>query len=219
VSHKASGLTFFVALIALSIHVAPVSAEDPVATIVSVNGIADIEKLGSTIVSVTTGPDATVVVTYDSIHDVTIYQNTQLQLDAGLGLRVGTVRVRGTFTVRTANAQSSVNDSEMTVAYDNQSGYTTIEVADREASVRGSSDEADLLVPAGQMVRIGADGIASRPQAISVDEITAARVDSIHQQTSAGQRRFNIAVAGIAVACLLAGLIGSRRSRKIAYLA
>ena len=212
-------LTLFITVIALSIHLTAASAEAPIATVLSVNGTADVERDGSAVVSVTTGPDATVVVTYDSIHDVTIYQNSQLQFGDGLGLRVGTVRVGGTFAVTTANAHASVSDSEMTVAYDKESGYTTIEVYDREAAVRGSSDENDLLVPAGQMVRIGADGIASVPQAISVDEIAAARVAAPEGRTSTGERRFDLAVTAVAAACLLAGLVGSRRSRKVAYLA
>jgi len=35
-----------------------------------------------------------------------------------------------------------VRDSEMTVAYDDQSGTTTIEVTDRDATVRGNNDAA-----------------------------------------------------------------------------
>ena len=216
---RAGVLTLFAIVIALSIHLSAASADAPIATVLSINGTADIERDGSAVVAVTTGADATVIVSYDSIHDVTIYQNSQVQFGDGLGLRAGTVRLGGTFAVTTANAQARVTDSEMTVAYDKESGYTTIEVYDRQAAVRGSSDESDLLVPTGQMVRVGADGIASAPQAISVDEIAAARVAAPQVRTTTGERRFDLAVTAFAAACLLAGLVGSRRSRRIAYLA
>jgi hypothetical protein len=202
-------------MIALSVNVPNASAES-VATIVTMNGPADIEKSGSTVVGVTTGADTTVIVQIDATHEVTVYQNTQLRLGDVLGLRVGTVRVRGSLTVATASAQSSVRDSEMTVAYDDQSGITTIEVTDREAAVRGNNDGADRLVPAGQMVRVGTDGRATTPQPISPDEITAARVVPADAQASARERALPYLVMIAAAAGLLVGitgLMGSRRAR------
>ena len=202
-------------MVALSVHLPSASAES-VATIVTMNGPAEIEKHGSTVVGVTTGADTTVIVQIDATHEVTVYQNTQLRVGDVLGLRVGTVRVRGSLTVVTAGAQSSVRDSEMTVAYDDQSGITTIEVTDRQAAVRGNNDAADQLVPAGQMVRVGTDGLATTPQPISPDEITAARVAPAREQASAGERALPYLVMIAAAAGLLvgvSGLMGSRRSR------
>ena len=101
-------------MVALSVHVPSASAES-VATIVTMSGPAEIEKDGSNVVGVTTGADTTVIVQIDATHDLTVYQNTQLRLGDVLAMRVGTVRVRGSLTVATANARSSVRDSEMTV--------------------------------------------------------------------------------------------------------
>ena len=202
-------------MVALFLYVPNASAES-VAAIVTMNGPAEIEKSGSTVVGVTTGADTTVIVQIDATHEVTVYQNTQLRIGDVLGLRVGTVRVRGSLTVATASAQSSVRDSEMTVAYDDQSGITTIEVTDREVAVRGNNDGADQLVPAGQMVRVGLDGRATTPQPISPDEITAARVAPAGEQASAAERALPYLVMIAAAAGLLvgvSGLMGSRRTR------
>jgi hypothetical protein len=208
-------------MVALSVHVPSASAES-VATIVMMNGLAEIEKDGSNVVGVTTGAATTVIVQIDATHDVTVYQNTQLRLGDVLALRVGTVRVRGSLTVATTNARSSVRDSEMTVAYDDQSGITTVEVTDREAVVRGNNDGADQRVPAGQMVRVGTNGLASKspataPESISPDEITAARVAPAGEQASRGERALPYLVMIAASAGLLvgvSGLMGSRSTRK-----
>lgn len=198
-------------MVALSVHVPSASAES-VATIVTMNGPAEIEKNGSTVVGVTTGADTTVILQIDATHEVTVYQNTQLRLGDVLNLRVGTVRVRGSLTVTTATAQSSVRDSEMTVAYDDQSAITTIEVTDREAVVRGNNDGANLRVPAGQMVRVGTDGLATTPQPISPDEIAAARAAPAGEQERALPYLVMIAAAaGLLVG--VRGLVGSRRAR------
>ena len=220
VSHRRWALSLLVAIVALSIHGSSASAES-VATIVTMNGPAEIEKDGSTVVGVITGANTTVIVAIDTTHEVTVYQNTQLRLGDVLALRVGTVRVRGSLTVTTASAQSSVRDSEMTVAYDDQSGITTVDVTDREAVVRGSNDSADQRVPAGQMVRVGTDGLASTPQAtdpqpMSLDEITAAQVAPMVEQQSPRERALPYLVMIAAAAGLLVGvrgLMGSRRAR------
>jgi hypothetical protein len=215
VSCRHWALSLLLAVAALSVYVPSASAES-VATIVTMNGPAEIERNGSTVVGVTTGADTTVIVQIDATHEVTVYQNTRLRLGDVLDLRVGTMRVRGSLTVATATAKSSVRDSEMTVAYDNQSGITTIEVTDREAAVRGNNDRADQFVPAGQMVRVGTDGRASTPQPISPDEITAARVAPSTEQATAGERALPYLVMIAAAAGLLvgiSGLMGSRRAR------
>ena len=180
------------------------------------NGPAEIEKDGSTVVAVTTPADTTVIVQIDGTHELTVYQNTQLRIGEVLALRVGTVRVRGSLTVATASAQSSVRDSEMTVAYDDQSGTTTIEVSDRDATVRGNNDAAEQRVPGGQMVRVGTDGVASAPQPISPDESTAARIAPASDQASARERALPYLVMIAAVAGLLVGvrgLLGTKRTR------
>jgi hypothetical protein len=200
-------------MVALSLHLPSASAES-VASIVTMNGPAEIEKHGATVVGVTTGADTTVIVQIDAMHDVTVYQNTQLRLGDVLALRVGTVRVRGSLTVATASARSSVRDSEMTVAYDDQSGTTTIEVADREAVVRGNNDGTDRRVSAGQMVRVGTDGVATTPKPISPDDITAARVASAGEQRSARERALPFLVMIAAAAVLLVGVRGQMDSRR-----
>ena len=180
------------------------------------NGPAEIEKDGSTVVAVTTPADTTVIVQIDGTHEVTVYQNTQLRIGEVVALRVGTVRVRGSLTVATPSAQSSVRDSEMTVAYDDQSGTTTIEVTDRDATVRGNNDAAEQRVPAGQMVRVGTDGVASAPQPISPDEISAARIAPAGEPASARERALPYLVMIAAVAGLLVGvrgLLGTKRTR------
>jgi hypothetical protein len=220
VSCRRWSLSLLLAIIALSVYV-PSASADSAATIVTMNGPAEIEKNGANVVGVTTGADTTVIVQVDATHEVTVYQNTQLRLGDVLGLRVGTVRVRGSLTVATASAQASVRDSEMSVAHDDQSGITTIEVTDREAAVRGNNDGADQLVPAGQMVRVGTDGLSSTPQAttpqpISPDEINAARLAPAGEQLSARERALPYLVMIAAAAGLLVGvngLMGSRRSR------
>lgn len=213
-SHRRWALRLVLVVIALSIHLPRASAAS-IATVVTMNGPAEIEKDGATVVGVTTGADTTVIVQIDGTHEVTIYQNTQLRLGDVLTLRVGTIRVRGTLTATTTNTQSSVSAGEMTVAYDDQSGITTIEVSDRDAAVRGTNDSAQQLVPAGQMVRVGADGVATTPQAISPDEITAARI-ALSEQDTARERAVPYLVMIAVAACLLvavSGLVGSGRSR------
>jgi hypothetical protein len=205
-------------MVALSIHGPRASAES-VATIVTMNGHAEIEKDGATVVGVTTGANTTVIVQIDATHDVTVYQNTQLRLGDVLALRVGTVRVRGSLTVATASAESSVRDSEMTVAYDHQSGITTVEVTDRDAVVRGNHDRADQRVPAGQMVRVGADGLASTPQATDsqstgLDATIAARVAPAGEQELPRERALPYLVMIAAAAGLLVGVRGFMSSRR-----
>ena len=214
-NHRRGGLCLLITAIAFGVGM-PTASADSVATIVTMNGPAEIEKDGTTVVGVNTGPDTTVVVQVDATHDVTVYQNTQLRLGEVLDLRVGTVRVRGSLIVATANAQSSVRASEMTVAFDDQSGITTIEVTDREATVRGNNDVADQVVPAGQMVRVGTDGITTTAQAISPVEITAARTAPPGDRTTDRERALPYLVMIAAFACLLVGvggLAGSKRSR------
>jgi len=179
------------------------------------NGPAEIEENGSSVVGVITGADTTVILQIDGTHDVTIYQNTQLRIGDSLALRAGTIRVQGSLTVTTPGAQSTVAGGEMTVAYDDQSDITTIEVSDRDASVRGSVDSAPRLVPAGQMVRVGTDGLTSAPQTISPDEIIAARVVA-PDGTTARKRAVPYLVTIAAAACLLVAvsrLTATRRSR------
>ena len=192
----------------------PSASAEPVVTIVSMNGPAEIEKDGATVVGVSTGSDTTVIVQLDATHEVTVYQNTHLRIGDRLDLRVGTVRARGSLMIVTANAQSTLRESEMTVAYD-QSGITTIEVTDNEAVVRGINDGADQRVPAGLMVRVGSDGIATTPQPISPEQIIAARVAPAGERDSARERVFPYFVTIAAAVCLLFGLIGSRRTRKV----
>ena len=213
-SPRRCALPIVLAVIALSVHLPSASAESG-ATVVTMNGPAEIEKNGATVVGVTTGADTTVIVQIDGTHDVTIYQNTQLRIGDALDLSAGTIRVHGSLTVATSTARSGVSGGEMTVAYDDQSGITTIEVSDRDAAVRGTNDSAQQLVPAGQMVRVGADGVATTPQAISPDEITAARI-ALSEQDTARERAVPYLVMIAAVACLLvavSGLVGSGRSR------
>jgi hypothetical protein len=106
----------------------------------------------------------------------------------------------------------------MTVAYDDQSGITTVEVTDREAVVRGNNDGADRRVPAGQMVRVGTDGLASTPQPtdaqMSADEITTARVAPAGEQESPRGRALPYLVMIAAAAGLLVGVRGIMDSRR-----
>ncbi|MEO8696377.1 MAG: hypothetical protein ABI658_22870 [Acidimicrobiales bacterium] len=213
-SRRRWALTLLLAVIALSIQL-PTASAASVATVVTMNGPAEIEKSGATVVGVTTGADTTVIVQIDGTHDVTIYQNTELRIGDTLALRTGTIRVHGSLTVSTSTALSGVSGAEMTVAYDDQSGITTIEVSDRDASVRGSNDSTTRLVPAGQMVRVGTDGLSSTPQAISPDEIIAARIVAADEPT-ARERAVPYLIAIAAAACLLVAvgrLPGSRRVR------
>jgi hypothetical protein len=201
-------------VITLAVHLPSASAQS-VATVVTMNGPAEIEENGSSVVGVITGADTTVILQIDGTHDVTVYQNTQLRIGDALALRAGTIRVHGSLMVTTSAAQSIVSGGEMTVAYDDQSDITTVEVSDRYASVRGSVDSAPRVVPAGQMVRVGTDGLTSTPQAISPDEIVAARIVTTDRATARKQAvPYLVTIA--AAACLLVAvsrLTATRRSR------
>ena len=152
------------------------SAAADAATVITMNGPADIEEDGNdNVTGVTTGVDTTVVLQVDSTHDLTVYQHTQLVLGDALGLRTGTLRVRGTLTIVTTNALVRVTDGELTVAYDSLSGVTTVEVTDDDAEVRGTNEDP-VVVPSGQSVRVAADGLTTDPAPITVDAIAAARV-------------------------------------------
>jgi hypothetical protein len=228
VSYRRRASILLIALMALSMHLPSASAQS-VATVVTMNGPAEIEEVGATVVGVDSSADTTVIVEIDATHEVTVYQNTQLRIGDLLGgdvlaLGVGTVRVRGSLTVATANATATVSDSEMTVAYDDTSGITTIEVTDRAAAVRGVGDDRDQSVPAGQMVRVGSDGRATSPQATAAgfggDVIAAARIapETVGRESS-GERALPYLVMIAATACLLvavSGLILPRRARKAA---
>jgi hypothetical protein len=207
--HRRTTLGLATAAIALSSHVP--SADAATATIMSMNGPADIEKNGANVSRVTTGADTTVLVQIDAVHDLTVYQHTQVALGDSLGLRNGTLRARGALTIVTANALVRVNDGELTVAYDQLSGTTTVEVTDDGAEVRGTNDEP-VAVPAGQMVRVGADGDATDPAPIVADVIAAARVAP---SPRAGDSNLPYVVTAIASACVFAGLLMSRRARAL----
>jgi hypothetical protein len=214
VNHRRWGMCLLIAAMALFVSV-PAASADSIATIVTMNGPAEIEKDGSTVVGVVTGANTTVMVQIDATQDVTVYQHTQLRLGEVLHLRVGTVRVRGSLTVTTASTTTIVRDSEMTVAYDEQSGITTIEVTDREATVRGTNDVADQVVPAGQMVRVGTDGRTTTAQAISPVEITAARTAPPGGRTTDRERALPYLVMIAALACLLVGVGGLAGSKRV----
>ncbi|HUP75212.1 MAG TPA: hypothetical protein VM282_19365 [Acidimicrobiales bacterium] len=225
-NHRRRASILLIAVIALSVHLPSASAQS-VATVVTMNGPAEIEEVGATVVGVDTSADTTVIVQIDATHEVTVYQNTYLRIGDllrgdVLGLGVGTVRVRGSLTVATASASATVRDSEMTVAYDDTSGITTIEVTDREAAVRGINDDRDQRVPAGQMVRVGSDGVATSPQVTAAgfgpDVIAAARIAPEGARGSSGERALPYLVMIAATACLLVGvngLMASRRSRAV----
>jgi hypothetical protein len=216
VSHRRWAFSILIAVAAVSIH-GPAAVAAPAVVVEHVNGTADIEKQGDAVVGVTTSSDTTVIVKIDAVHDVTVYQNTQLDFGEVLRLGTGTVRVRGVLTVATANATAITSNSEITVAYDDRFGITTVEVADRDAVVRGNSDGADQRVPAGQMVRVGTDGIGTVPEVISPDEVGASRVAPTNDDASpARNNALPYFVAGIAAVCLIAGVVGSRRTRNAA---
>ena len=175
------------------------------------NGPAEIEEDGNdNVTGVTTGADTTVVLQVDSLHELTVYQHSQLVLGDALGLRTGTLRARGTLTIVTHNAHVRVTDGELTVAYDSLSGTTTVEVTDDAAEVRGTNEDP-VLVPSGQSVRVGNDGLTSDPATIAVDVISAARV------APAGRNESNLPylVVAAASACVLIGLLASRKARRL----
>ena len=209
--HRRTTLSLAAAAVALSSHV-PSAAADT-ATVITMNGPADIEEdANDNVTGVTTGADTTVVLQVDSTHDLTVYQHSQLVLGDALGLRTGTVRARGTLTIVTTNALVRVTDGELTVAYDSLSGTTTVEVTDDDAEVRGTN-EAPVVVPAGQSVRVGADGLTTDPAPIAVDAIAASRV------APAGRAESNLPylVVAVASACVLIGLLASRRARRLIF--
>jgi hypothetical protein len=209
-------LSALIAVIALSVQLPSASAES-VATVVTTNGPADIEKVGDTVVGVTTGHNTTVIVDIDGTHEVTVYQNTELRLGDVLGLRVGTIRVRGSLTVATSYATTIVDDSEMTVAYDDTAGITTVEVTDGEAAVRGINGNSDERVPVGQMVRVGNDGRATAPQATSQEvakQITGARIAPRAAGDSRGARARPYVVLIAVIACVLVTVVGARASEQ-----
>jgi hypothetical protein len=210
VSPRRCSLTLLIGLIVLSLSVPAATAETSI-VVDNISGHADVETVGDAVTRVTTGADARAVLRVDT-NDVTVYQNTQLHFGALLGLLTGTVRVRGALTIATANARATVSDSEITIAYDDQSGTTTIEVFDHQATVRGTSDNIEQPVAAGQMVRVGPDGISTPPHPISEDGISGARVvpsAASTKETSASR----YIVAAVAAVCLLGALVVSRRSR------
>ena len=102
---------------------------------------------------------------------------------------------------------------KITVAYDDQSGTTTIEVFDHEATVQGRNDATAQHIAAGQTVRVGPDGISSAPRAISDDGISAARAVPLATATD-GADRARYAVASLAAVCLLGALIAAWRARQ-----
>jgi adhesin HecA-like repeat protein len=182
------------------------------ATVLSMNGPADIEKTGDRVTGVTTGADTTVLLQVDGIHELVVYQYTQLAIGDLLDVRRGTVRARGTLTIVTANAMVRVGEGELTVAFDQVSGITTVEVTDDEAEVRAPDDRL-VTVPAGQMVRVAADGTTSEPAPFVSDVIAAARVSP----AGSSQRNLPALVVAIASACVLAGLLVVRRSRGLLF--
>ena len=202
-------LSLAAAAVAFSSHV-PVAAAET-ATIVSMNGPADIEEVGDNVTAVTTGADTTVLMHIDSIHDLTVYQHTHLVLGDALALRAGTLRARGTLTIVTTNALVRLTDGELTVAYDSQSGTTTVEVTDDGVEVRGAGDEP-VAVPSGERVRVSADGLTTDPAPITADETAAARVSP-----ASTRREGNLpyVVVAFASACVLIGLLASRRTRRL----
>jgi hypothetical protein len=215
VNHRRWALFLLIAAIAPSIPMAAAAAK-PSVVVENVNGAADIATVDDDVIAVTTGADARVIAKVDALHDVTVYQNTQLQFGTPTRLQTGTMRVRGTLTIATATARSTVRDSEMTVAYDEQSGITTIEVADHEAVVRGTNDEREQHVAAGEMVRVGPDGITSVPRAISDDELFAARIAPPVTASKGTSARY--LVAAVAGVCLVAALASARRARRNATM-
>jgi hypothetical protein len=202
-------LPLVIGAIVLSLYVPAATAETSV-VVDNINGHADVETMGDAITGVTTGADSRAAVRVDT-NDVTVYQNTQLQFGSLLGLRAGTVRVRGALTIATANARATVSDSEITVAYDDQSGTTTVEVFDHQATVRGTNDSIEQSVAAGQMVRVGPDGISSTPHPISEDGISGARV-ALSTPSANDTSAIRYLVAAVAAVCLLGALVVSRRS-------
>lgn len=195
---------------ALTMHLPSARADT---SVVSMNGPADIEEVGDDVTGVSTGADTTVLLQVDSAHDLTVYQHTQLVVGDTLGLRTGTLRARGTLTIVTANALVRVTDGELTVAFDAQSGTTTVEVTDDDAEVRGTNDDP-VAVPSGQSVRVGAEGVSTEPAPISVDDIAAARVAPVGRDDDSNLPQV---VVGFASACVLVGLVASRRARRLLF--
>lgn len=203
-------LSLAAAAVALSSHV-PAAAADT-ATLLTMNGPAEIEEdANDHVTGVTTGADTTVVLQVDSLHELTVYQHSQLVLGDALGLRTGTLRARGTLTIVTHNAHVRVTDGELTVAYDSLSGTTTVEVTDDAAEVRGTNEDP-VLVPSGQSVRVGNDGLTSDPAPIAVDVISAARVAPAGRNDESNLPYLVVAVAS---ACVLIGLLASRKARRL----
>jgi hypothetical protein len=62
-------------------------------------------------------------------------------------------------------------------------------------------------------VRVGPDGLSSVPRAISDGEISAARVGPSTTPTKRSGAAYLVAAA--AAVCLLGGLLGSRRARRV----
>jgi hypothetical protein len=182
------------------------------ATVLSMNGPADIEKIGDQITGVTTGADTTVLMQLDAAHEVTVYQLSHLDVGDDLGLRRGTLRARGSLTIVTTDASVRVDDGEVTVAFDDTSGTTTVEVVDDGVEVRVANDRV-MTVPAGQMVRVVAAAVTD-PVPIGAGEISAARGAPA---PGASHRNVPAMVVAIASACVLAGLFFVRRARALVF--
>jgi hypothetical protein len=184
------------------------------ATMLSMNGPAEIEKTGDQVTGVTTGANTTVLLQLDAAHEVTVYQLSRLAVGDVLGLRRGTVRGRGSLTITTTDASVRVDDGEVTVAFDDTSGTTTVEVVDDGVEVRVANDRV-VTVPAGQMVRIAAAAVTD-PVPIGAGEISAARAAPVHGATN---RNVPAIVVAIASACVLAGLLFVQRARALVLAA
>lgn len=122
--------------------------------------------------------------------DLSIPQLTNLRVDnytssanlrkTQLFLRVGALRVRvkhtdairGDFSVTTETmANASIRDSEMIVAYEQETGLTTVYTVEDLAYVQGVSGAAEIDVPQGQKVSVVEGGTTSTPAAYTAAEL------------------------------------------------
>jgi hypothetical protein len=96
-----------------------------------------------------------------------------------LYLNIGTIQPRikhtnagrSDFSVITPTAHASIRGSAMVVSVAPDTGVTTVWVTEDAAFVQGTADAAEVEVPAGQRVVVGADGHAGAPAPFQPSEL------------------------------------------------
>lgn len=141
--------------------------------------------------SIGTGLDSFATLTFNDGQDgIDVYHMTELRIDDTLvkknraqtqmSLRVGSIKVfvkhtaaiRGDFSVNTPTCNSSIRGSAMVVRYDDKQNITTVYVTEDKAYVKSTTKSAkEITVKQGRKVTVGADGIVSKPQKFSADEV------------------------------------------------